>query len=148
MEVHYRFDLDPRAAARFGFGAIRAPFGVFPCALAGFAFAAAGFLVRVPPALAGFSLPFPLAALNATAARRSFLRPLAFTLSPWTILMARHLVPPSSALKRPSTSPSFAPLMTVTLTMFLKALQMQRMLFKDTAAAEIYTLSLHDALPI
>jgi len=30
---------------------------------------------------AGFSLPFPLAALNATAARRSFLRPPAFTLS-------------------------------------------------------------------
>ena len=30
MEGHYRFDLAPRAAARFGFGAIRAPSGVFP----------------------------------------------------------------------------------------------------------------------
>jgi hypothetical protein len=87
----------------------------------------AGLPVRAPPALAGLALPVALVALNATAATSSFFSPLAFTGSPWKILMARHWLPPSSALNAPSTSRSFAPWMKVTFTMLLKALQMQRM---------------------
>lgn len=108
MKGLYSFGVTPRAFVRFGVAAALAfsvaatfVFGVaavfvfrvlatrafvFPAAFAGYAFTGSAL------AAADFVFPVPLlfAALNATAARRSFPRALAFTLSPSKYLMARH----------------------------------------------------------